>query len=154
MRLYTLPALALMVLVVELASLTPAREGKDDLTKQELKRLQGTWMLVGRESKGEKVPEGKVQAMKGRLTVNGDKFTFKIEDTNFTGTVTLDPSKSPKHLDVSFVGANGEKGKVVGIYELQGDTLRECFDPKERPTQFKTQPGSDQVLQTFRRANK
>jgi uncharacterized protein (TIGR03067 family) len=151
MKLFTLPALALVLLAAVSASLTPAQEAKNDLAKRELKTLQGTWVLVGRERGGEKVPEDKVKALKGRLTVNGDRFTFKIGDLNFTGTVTLDPSKSPKHLDATLIRANGEKGKLVGIYELQGDTLRECFDPKERPTEFRTRPGSEQLLETFRR---
>jgi uncharacterized protein (TIGR03067 family) len=168
MRLFRLPALALVLLVGGFVSLNlnaaalssqrreAAQGGKDDLTTQELKKLQGTWLLVGRERGGEKDPEEKVQAMKGRLTVKGGNFAFKIGDLNFTGTVTLDPSKSPKQLDISFVTASGEKGKAVGIYELQGDTFRECFDAagKERPRQFKTRPGSDQVLQTFRREKK
>jgi uncharacterized protein (TIGR03067 family) len=156
MKLYTLPALALVLLAAGSASLTPAQEAKNDLTRQEVDKLQGTWLLVGRERGGEKDPEEKVKAMKGRLTVKGGKFTFKVGDLNFTGTVTLDPSKSPRRLDISFVTASGEKGKAVGIYELQGDTFRECFDAegKERPAEFKTRPGSDQILQTFRREKK
>ncbi len=46
------------------------------------------------------------------------------------------------------------KGQVqLAIYELDGDTFRDCFDPsgKRRPTEFKAIPGSGYALITYRR---
>ena len=48
------------------------------------------------------------------------------------------------------------KGAVtLGIYEIDGDTLKVCFDPegKKRPTEFKTASGS-QTLVVHKRLKK
>ena len=70
------------------------------------------------------------------------------------GTVKLDPSKSPKAMDIR--GAEGpNKGKtILAIYELDGDTLRVCYDHsgKARPSAFKAEAKSPRSLITYRRA--
>jgi hypothetical protein len=49
------------------------------------------------------------------------------------------------------------KGAVMlGIYEIDGDTLRVCFDPegKKRPTEFKSASGSQTFVNVHKRAKK
>jgi hypothetical protein len=43
---------------------------------------------------------------------------------------------------------------MLGIYDLQGDTLRFCFaDPgKERPTNFTTKAGDGRTLSVWKKA--
>ena len=62
-------------------------------------------------------------------------------------TQRLDPSKSPKTLDVTVTEGLNKGVVILGIYEISGDTLKVCFDPegKKRPTQFKSASAS----QTF-----
>jgi uncharacterized protein (TIGR03067 family) len=150
MRFSTLAAFTLFAL----APLTRAQEAKGDPAGKELKKLQGAWALVGLEAGGQKFPEEKVRAVKGKLTVTGHKFTFTgAGKETITGTIILDPTKSPGHVAGSVTNPKGTEGKYVGIYELKGDTFRLCFDPegKERPTEFRTQAGTRQYLETFRR---
>jgi uncharacterized protein (TIGR03067 family) len=145
MRICTLAAL--------LASVPSAQPRDNDLAKQELKKLQGAWVLVAYEEGGKMLPPEKVRDVAMTARIKGAGYTLAWGQEAVKGRLTLDPSKTPKHLDAQFERPGGEKGKTVGIYELDGDTLRVCFAPegKERPTAFRTQPGSDQVMQTFRK---
>jgi len=69
------------------------------------------------------------------------------------GKIKSDAAKKPKTMDIM-----GTKGPNMGktfltIYELNGDTLRLCYDlsGKGRPTEFKTTPGSQLFLVTYKR---
>lgn len=84
MKLHTL-----MVLTV--GFLIAADAPKDEAAKKELKKLEGTYVMVSGEEKGEKLPE---QAIKnGRMTIAGDKHTVKVGDETIIGTHKLDPTK-------------------------------------------------------------
>jgi uncharacterized protein (TIGR03067 family) len=153
MRLCTLPAIAVALVLAGLALPSAAQEGKDDLAKQELKKFQGTWSIVGIEQNGEKVPEDKLKGGGMKVTIKGTSYTVRVGDkTVDEGTFTVDPSKNPKQLDAQS-SSQGKKEKLSGIYQFEGDTLRICFVPegKERPAEFKTPAGSDRVLETLRR---
>jgi uncharacterized protein (TIGR03067 family) len=67
---------------------------------------------------------------------------------------TLDPTKTPKEIDIE-VASGKYKGVVyLGIYELKGDTLRICFampDRPVRPTDFSAGKGSVRALSEFKR---
>jgi uncharacterized protein (TIGR03067 family) len=69
-------------------------------------------------------------------------------------TIKLDSAKKPKSIDLTLTQGVG-KGKVgLGIYELDGDTLKLCFPQDEnaaRPTEFKSTDGSRHGLLTMRR---
>jgi uncharacterized protein (TIGR03067 family) len=69
------------------------------------------------------------------------------------GTLQFDITASPKGMVVR--GVDGpNKGKTFpAIYELDGDTLRICYDlsGKKRPAEFKTQPGTLLYLVTYHR---
>jgi uncharacterized protein (TIGR03067 family) len=72
------------------------------------------------------------------------------------GTQKIDPSKSPKTIDVTMI-EGPDKGKVMlGIYEIDEDTLRACFDPqgKKRPTEFKSAAGSMNFVNVHKRVKK
>ena len=52
----------------------------------------------------------------------------------------IDPSKSPKELDLHFTEED-KKGKVcLAIYELDGDKLTICTNTKLRPTDDEKRP--------------
>jgi uncharacterized protein (TIGR03067 family) len=153
MRRCTLTAVAVGLLLIGLNSLNATQEGKDDLAKQELKKLQGTWTMAGLEKDGEKLPEEKLKEAMWKVKMKGTSFVVTIgAKTIAEGTFTIDASKNPKRLDAE-VTSKGKTEKTIGIYDLDGDTLRVCFVPegKERPTDFKTKAGSDRILETLRR---
>jgi uncharacterized protein (TIGR03067 family) len=156
MRLVSLPAFAVALLVAGIGSRTPAQEAKADLVKQELKRLHGAWVLVGLEQGGKKVPEAQVKAAGVKLVIEGSGYNFEADGKTSAGILRIDPATAPKRFDTQDTTFGGKGEKAVGIYHLAGDLLRVCYVPegRQRPTEFKTQPGSDQVMQTFRRETK
>ena len=72
------------------------------------------------------------------------------------GTQKLDPSKSPKTIDVTMTEGPSKGTVMLGIYEIDGDTLKVCFDPhgKKRPTEFKSAPGSQTFVNVHKRVKK
>ena len=127
---------------------------KGDLEK-EVKKFQGTWTIESSVTGGKELPADDLKGF--ILTFEGDKHTLKKGDEVVqVGTQKLDPSKSPKTIDVTMTeGPN--KGKVMlGIYEIDADTLKVCFDPlgKKRPTEFKSAPGSENFVNIHKRAKK
>jgi uncharacterized protein (TIGR03067 family) len=113
--------------------------------------MQGTWVPSSAEFAGEKFPDEVRQTIK--LVVKGDKYTVTVGKQVDQGTVKVNPSAKPKTLDItSTEGAN--KGKtILAIYELDGDTLRVCYDlnGKDRPTEFKTRTNTQLFLVTYKR---
>ncbi len=129
-------------------------DDKADLEK-EVRKFQGTWTFESSESGGTQLPADELKTL--IVTFEGDKHTVKKgEEVIQVGTQKIDPSKSPKTIDVTMVeGPN--KGKVMlGIYEFDGDRLKVCFDPqgKKRPTEFKSAPGSEYFVNVHKRVKK
>jgi uncharacterized protein (TIGR03067 family) len=131
--------------VIGLAAVATARDAKED------KAMDGTWELVSGELGGQKFPEAVTKTL--TLVLDGEKYTVKSPGPDDKGTVKRDPSKTPKELDV--IGAEGpNKGKTfLAIYELDGDTLKVCYDleGKKRPTEFKSAPDTKQFLAVYKR---
>jgi uncharacterized protein (TIGR03067 family) len=126
-------------------------DDKADLEK-ELKKFQGAWTLESSETAGQKIS---AEQLKGFIvTFEGNKHTLKMGDqVHQVGTQKIDPSKSPKTIDVTMT-EGPSKGKVMlGIYEFDGDMLRVCFDPegKKRPTEFKSPAGSKNFVNVHKR---
>lgn len=129
-------------------------DDKADAAKKDQDKLQGTWTFVSMESNGEAVPQGDPGPT---ITFAGNKFTVKAGDAVLqAGTQTLDPSKKPKAVDSTVTEGEGKGTTMLGIYELDGDNLKACFDTqgKKRPTEFKTTAGSGHMLVVLKRAKK
>lgn len=146
--------LAAMMCAVTLAASGALADDKADQEK-ELKRFQGSWTIESSETGGKKLPADSLKAFV--VTYDGDKHTVKNGDKVIqVGTQKIDPSKSPKTIDVTMTeGPN--KGKVMlGIYEIDGDTMKACFDPegKKRPTEFKSPAGSQIFVNVHKRVKK
>ena len=129
-------------------------DDKEDV-KKELKKFEGTWTVESMESGGKKIP---AEAMKDvTLTFEGDKYTVKNgKDVIQVGMQKLDASKSPKTLDGTVIEGFGKGAVMPGIYEIDGDTLKVCYDEegKKRPTEFKTAAGSQTTLAVYKRVKK
>jgi uncharacterized protein (TIGR03067 family) len=104
----------------------------------------------------------------------GYKITFRKDRTivEFKGSeggvgddsrVKLNPSKSPKELEWSFTlnlstGSRDVHARLElpGIYEIEGDTLKLCWDvgraTGRRPTGFKTETGTEHLALVLKRA--
>ena len=116
---------------------------KGDADKKDQDKLQGTWSYVSLvEVDGTKMPEDQIKKMS--ITFKDDTWTVK-EDGKVVveGTQKLDPSKTPHEID-SVITEGEDKGmKMLGIYELKGDTMKVSFDPqgKNRPKDFTPKEG-------------
>jgi len=125
-----------------------------DLEK-ELKNFQGIWNIESSVTGGTEIS---ADQLKGFILIfEGDKHTLKFGDKVFqVGTLKLDPSKSPKTIDVTMTEGPDKGTTMLGIYEIDGDTLRVCFDPqgKKRPTEFKSAAGSQNFVNVHKRVKK
>ena len=145
----------LCTLVLTASGGTGARaEDKADVEK-ELKKFQGTWTFESVEVGGKEQPAAEFKDM--TVTFEGAKFTVKKgSDVIQVGTEKLDPSKSPKTVDLTVAEGLNKGAVMLGIYEISGDTLKVCFDPagKKRPTEFKSTPGSPTFVNVHKRVKK
>ena len=120
-----------------------ADEPKADTAPEELKKLQGTWQVVSIETRRKARPEGEVNGLK--LAIKGDSSAFEKDGKPVVGIgkLSIDPSKKPKTIDIAVTGAPEDpRGTftILGIYELDGDSLRMCWGGPKRPTEFRTTP--------------
>jgi uncharacterized protein (TIGR03067 family) len=123
-----------------------------DDAKDDLKALEGTWDLIHFERDGKEV-----KLQKDTRAINtGAKFVVKRGDEVIAaGTMKVDPSKKPKASETTYT-EGPDKGKTFkGIYQIDGDTVKFCRagSPDDaRPTEFKTKPGSGQLMAVYKRA--
>jgi uncharacterized protein (TIGR03067 family) len=120
----------------------------------DLKRLQGTWKVVSGEKGGGK----DLDLAKAKVVIKGDTFTLKEgKKKDESVSIRLRPAETPKQLDFVFK-EGGKEVVVMGIYSLEADTLKLCWDKESRrngrPTAFATKKDSDQVLVVCRREKK
>jgi uncharacterized protein (TIGR03067 family) len=147
--------------------------------KTDKELILGTWRGVAVEMGGQKMPQTILDMMKPTLTITADKVTSKAEgdgareflniavknglltkdaaaiaEKGGEGIYHLDSAKSPKTIDIVTLG--GVRKTALGIYSLDGDTLKLCLsiDPDnvaERPKEFVTKEGELRVIVTFKR---
>lgn len=113
--------------------LTPTSPGSDDKPAppvDDQAALQGRWRVTKLELP-EGVPDrdGLAKAAPGvELTVTGNRVTGRGPKEKEARTVVfrLDPTKSPRAIDLTVADEKGVAGKgeptVLGIYRLDGDT--------------------------------
>jgi uncharacterized protein (TIGR03067 family) len=125
--------------------------GPGDAAKDEHTKLDGTWVVesVVRDPRERNPDEGKGI----RCIIKGEKVVAKLPgDDKPAGAlaIKIDAAKTPKTMDLR---PEGERGKILAIYELKGDTLRVCWSPlgKERPSEFASNAGSGHTLVILKR---
>ena len=113
--------------------------------------LVGTWLPSTAELGGKPFPDELRKSIK--LVITDDKYTVTVGKQPDQGTIKLNPSATPKAMDIT--GTEGpNKGKTfLAIYERKGDTLRICYDlgGKNRPMEFKTEVGTQLFLVEYTR---
>jgi uncharacterized protein (TIGR03067 family) len=147
-------ALAVLFCAIGVAGTAAPADDKPDLEK-EVKKFQGAWTFESSVVGGKEIPAGELKGLV--LTFERDKHTVKFgNEVIQVGTQKLDPSKSPKAIDVTMTEGPNKGAVMLGIYEFDGDTLKVCFDPqgKKRPTEFKTAPGSENFVNVHKRVKK
>ena len=119
--------------------------------KDEPSDFDGTWQLTYFEREGKVV---KLQGMTRWINTNG-KFTVQRgEEVIAAGISRIDPSQSPKAIDVTYTeGPN--KGKTFkGIYQVDGDIVKFCragLPDDPRPSAFMNKTGSRAFVTVYKR---
>ncbi len=117
----------------------------------ESRALEGTWNPVKAELGGQPMPESILKTIS--LKLSGGVYEVTVGRATDKGTYTIDASTTPKTMTVN--GTDGpNKGRTFpAIFELDGDTLRICYDLSgtKRPDEFKTLAGTRLYLVSYRR---
>ncbi|QDU98198.1 TIGR03067 domain-containing protein [Lignipirellula cremea] len=124
----------------------PEPEPRQEAEKAEQPSLIGKWQVVS-------IVEGGKEQEKKDEAVEFTKDQFLLggaEKSPFSYLVR--PDASPAELDLVFE-TPGIRVKLLGIYEIQNDTLRLCLagPDNKRPTEFASPEGSPYSLATLQR---
>ena len=114
--------------VMLLAILLIAADKNDQQAETDKEILQGTWEYVSaiRDGKPYTPPIGV------RITFSGDNITRNIGKKTHKHNYKIDPNKTPKQVSLIAM-TNGEEKVSTGIYSLEGDTLKWCFNLPGKP---------------------
>jgi uncharacterized protein (TIGR03067 family) len=118
------------------------------VVKEDMQKLQGRWNVASIEVNGAPVPEDKMGDP--RAVIEGDRYAIH----DFRLTIKIDPTKTPKAIDMDGKDGNGKPLAMAGIYDVEGDTLRICFakpGQKQRPATFETRGNPGASLVVYRR---
>jgi uncharacterized protein (TIGR03067 family) len=146
MRLTVLPTVVLVLV---------SAAGAPDADKKETAQIEGEWSMVSGEANGASMPEAMVKTGK-RVAKDGETSITFGGRVYLKAKYRLDPGKKPKAIDYTMT-EGPTKGKThLGIYELNGDTVRFCFAApgKDRPTEFTASEGSQRTLSVWKRDKK
>lgn len=118
----------------------------------ELRKFEGTWVLVAAKRDGQPVPAGDVA--KGRITWKGKEVVTETPHQAKEPIKATASIAAPKAMD--FTRANGpDAGKTMrAIYEFRGpDEYVIVFAPagKDRPTELDSKPGSGTFMHVWKR---
>ncbi len=121
----------------------------------DLKPFQGKWVLSAATLGG----RDHLDDFKGlTLTVDGDKYVVTVGPNTDKGSITLDATKSPKHITLASSEKNGPfKGRTMpGIYELKDDQLTVCLNSEkdDRPAKFEAPEKTPVMLFVYVREKK
>lgn len=113
--------------------------------------MQGTWLPTSAEIAGKMLPDQIRQAI--TLVVKEGKYKVTAGKVVDEGTIKLNSAAQLKEMDIT--GTNGPiQGKtLLAIYELEGDTLRICYDltGKSYPQGFATKDKPQLYMVTYQR---
>jgi uncharacterized protein (TIGR03067 family) len=122
----------------------------DDDAQKALKGLEGKYKLTALEKGGMKAPPDVMANMEG-VSIKGDVLVLKVRGEDKTVKLKVDPSKSPKEIDV--MPQDGPtKGKTfLGIYSAEKGEVKILFaEEGARPKEFKT-ANDKEIMMTLRR---
>lgn len=118
-----------------------------EATLADQRRLQGAWRVISATVAGQ--PRGAEE--NARWTIAGATIVMEVEERR-EGRFTLDPSKSPRRIDIVAASSDGAQPEEIhGVYELRGDDLSVCLGSGDEPRPTSLRPGTGQVSFVLKR---
>jgi uncharacterized protein (TIGR03067 family) len=143
--------------VLAIGLLLGADDAKDS-KKKDLDQLKGTWTAKSVEYNGENVLGNGIKEL--TVVIDGDTLTIKGQDPEVEkypkAKLTIDPTTTPKIMDITITKGDEKDTKFETIYEVSKDEWKVCVKPtgKERPAKFESKGDSGDVLIVFKREKK
>jgi uncharacterized protein (TIGR03067 family) len=127
----------------------------DKTTDKDLAQLQGEWQMVSGSADGFSLSDEMIRNFKRvckddvTTVTNGNQVFMKAK-------FKVDPTKSPKAIDYDITDGPTKGKKQLGIYELNGDTVKFSFAApgQERPTDFSSKSGDHRTVSVWKRVKK
>ena len=124
----------------------------EEEVQAELQRLQGTWLYESYEADGK---ADDAERRKARtFLVGADAFLVREGGKIIqAGKLKLDLDKTPHTFNGIVQAGEPKDGVLLGIYALDKDTLKLCYDPagQTRPKEFKAGAKSGHVAAVLKR---
>lgn len=124
--------------------------------QKELQKLQGTWVMVSGELGGKKAADEHVSQSK--IIYEGNKFELvapnQTTETIVGEIVNIDPTKTPKEMQIIRKKGPSAGKTLIAIYEFEGnDQFKFAFDPTGAMTlkEFVTKDETGHVRNTWKR---
>ncbi len=81
-----------------------------------------------------------------KLSIKGDRFEVETPDQTIRGALKI----SGKNMEV--VMDDGDIKIFYAIFEMNGDTMKVCYSPVSRPTEFSAGEDSKRILTVYKRS--
>jgi uncharacterized protein (TIGR03067 family) len=139
-------------LFVLLAFALTATARADD--KADLKAGAGKWKLEKAEIGG-KDALNTLKDLELEILADG-KYTITVGSEKDQGTFTIDPTKTPKQMEIKPTGGPNKGRTLKAIYKLDGDTLTICYELGDGgfPKAFESKPDTKLFLAVYKREKK
>ena len=115
------------------------------------KAVEGAWTPIKAELAGQAWPDTVLKTIS--LKLHNGQYNVSVGGQPDKGTYTIEPSTKPKSMTITGTDGPNKDKTFLAIYELEGDTLRVCYDlpGKQRPEEFKTAAETKLYLVTYNR---
>ena len=119
----------------------------------DLAALQGDWHVIELQMSPPAPPGAADEPKKLAFTLVGNEMSVWgfPNGRKITTTITLDPTQNPKAIDILNSEGPEESRKQMGIYSLEGETLKLAGEQKTRATAFSLEPKVERVIVTLQR---
>jgi uncharacterized protein (TIGR03067 family) len=142
-------------IVIAAVGLCLAADSPKDASKEDQEKLRGVWAFASSERDGKQERSESEDALE--LEFAAESFRFHLPaGARHPQPYRLDPDAKPKGIDWLAGGKHGPSEPLLGIYELEGDTLKICWGQSggQRPKEFATGAGKGEWLWVLKRAEK
>ena len=130
------------------------QKDKEKDLKDIKRQLEGVWIVTAEMFNGSEAARDELKGLS--VFVKGNTITFRGSTVRGEATWTVDTSKNPCHIDITFTSEPLKGEKKLGILKLDGDAMTLCVDAsgKGRPDRFESPAGSEYMLHVHRRDKK